>query len=334
MRKKWAIRLSGLAVVATTASVALSRGPQNREPVPSGTAPPAMLMPAGVATTFPSPSGSGLLLSPQSLKVTGHHPVPAFDRALQTETRFQYEELSRGLFSQLPQRAPTIELAIALPANATDAAFVEYLRIGLRLELFRAMLDDRAKDVSPWLSQGVSEFQFATSARLAELDAECRRLVGKGEALSIDRLLRPVDWEGGGGRASSGQSLKFVAFLAQRLVGPEMRKSAGSDRGQFLKQLMATEQQGRQGGTRTAAQGWGFQNENEMQAAWLHWLKQPESRADWEPPQPNLPFNIPTPPTYVPATDVSLPPTVKTGAPVKPDNTQLIGLGVGWGPGV
>lgn len=335
MRKKWAWRLTGLMLMAGTAGVALSRGPQDktggpavpRPPHPSGyalqatplrpVAPPEFPIPAvpqfsgrsGPLSEAPSPPR-------QTLTVTWECGVPAFDRALRAEAQFQFGELTRDLFAGLPQRGAVIDFAVSLPANCGNAEFADYLRGGLRVALFQALLGDRIDSRAGWLTLGLPESLFASAARKTELDAECRRQLGAGEALPVRQVLEQV---GPGGVAGAPQAASLVAFLAQRRAGPGAPTTAGDDRGAFVKKLAATDRQARGRGADSAAWEWGFQDADELQAAWLAWLKRPESRPDWTPPKRHDGPLVA--PGHIPPTDVG----------GKPLPQVFLGSHVGWG---
>ena len=319
MRRKWAWRLTGLAVVAGTAGVALSRGPQNKvggpalPSLPRATGPelpPAPVRPVAPAEfsipVMPPPAktlpGDG---QAQTLEVTGSSGVPAFDRALKAEARFQFAEQAGKLFSELPPGHAGSQLGIDAPPGRADAEFAAYLRDGLRVTVFQTLLRDRVEGASSWLLQGPPVYLYAPAARKTELDAALRDQLGAGEALTLEQMLTRGSPPGAD---STAQAASFVAFLAQRRASSGESAFAGDKPSAFLKKLAATDAKARQHGATAAAFEWNFQDANEMQSAWLAWLKRPESRPGWAPPTPELISPVmaaaPAPPTYIPATDV------------------------------
>ena len=328
MRNKWAWRLTGLALAAT-AGVALSRAPQESPPPivpdrgksPAGTAlarpipaPPPHINSAGGPAIPPTPAPpiAPEPHTPFGVSVTENCPTPAFARALRAEAEFQFDQQSRNLFAGLSARVDPIPFPIDLPLKdpaSVPKQFAHYLSETLPVAVCETLVRDRESGASAWLAEGLANFAFATPGRKLELDAECRRRLGEGRALPLTNLLAtppPVD------RDAEAQHFSLVAFLAQRRLGMTGKQS-WDDKGYFVKKLIATDKLARQGGPNPAAWEWGFQDADEMQAAWIAWLKRPESRPDWK---PELDVRIPTIPAAEKSASRTIPPTNVGAKPV------------------
>ena len=230
---------------------------------------------------------------PADIDVAVECPIPVFERAIAAEARFQLRQQVAGPFGGLRVISPSPRVALAW--SPRDGQQLEqYLTSGVATEVCRELLKTRTYRPYPWLIAGVPEALFADAARRARLDEVCRRQLAAGQALALPELFARGFGKTGPPEA---QCYSVAAFLAAGPASQSVAAAGGPNPEGFLGRIVRADDAANAPGADAAtefAKAWGFMDAAALQAAWIAWLKTPESRPGPAPAASKRPLIPPT----------------------------------------